>query len=258
MTLTGDTEVRFSELEQPELIEYRPINRFAFAAFVIGWFSSLSLLHPVFCILPLSGIVISLLALWQFRSAEIKQSGRILAVFGLALSLLFGSWTIARETSREFRIYEQARLFAENWLSLMREGKLYELHQLTLPEESRAAGGVVLSDHYAVHDHSKGAQEDRSSEMMEMMSHPHSAFDSFFAQSTPQRLRDLGTKAQYQYREAVQFMNTGPTRCEVQLIFNVKIESNDGQNSFPIRVTLVRNYKPGIAADWHVARITEN
>lgn len=263
MTLTGDTGVRFSELEQPELIEYRPLNRFAFSAFVVGWLSSLALLHPVFGVLPLTGLILSLVALRQFRSTEIKQSGRTLAVFGLGLSLLFGSWAVARESSRELHLYGQARQFAENWLALMREGKLYELHQLTVPEENRAAAGIVLAEHYAVVDrsqkeHSEGSPGDMSSGMMEMMNHPHFEFDSFFTQPVIQRLRDSGNKAQYEYREAVQLLNTGPTTSQMELLFDVRVESVAGQESFPIRITLARDYKPGLAAVWHVVRVTGN
>lgn len=265
MTLTGDTGVRFSELEQPELAEYRPVNRFAFFAFIVGWLSALALAHLVFCVLPLTGVVVSLMALRQLNNSELKQSGRQLAILGLGLSLLFGSWAISRESSRELRMYEQSQRFAEEWFELLRNGKLQEAHQLTLPEETRAAAGVALADHYAQHSHDKDSAATSSSKgssdpanMMEMMSHPHFEFDSFFAQPLVKKLRDLGSTAHYKFRERVQFVDTAAATSEMELLFDVTDEREGSKQTFPIRIALARTYRPGVAADWRVVRVVDH
>ena len=254
MTLAGDSLVRFSESEQQELEDYRPLSRVALVSFLVGWTSALALAHLVFCIFPVAGVVLALMAMWQLRSPENKQSGRMLAVFGLGLSLLFASWAIAREASRDLHLYGQARVFAANWFELLRQGKVQEAHQLVMSEQGRAAQGVPLGEHYAVSVEPKNKKAASDMQQMEqMMIKPHAEFAAFYSQPVPQRLRELGKKARYEFLENVQIQDTGPETVEVELAFMVT-----GDNAeFPVYITLVRNNIPGVAADWRVRQVVD-
>jgi hypothetical protein len=261
MTIAGDTRVQFSELEQPELAEYSPLNRCALISFVLGWLSGLALLHPILGIVPLVGTILAIVALQQLRSTDTKQSGRTLAVIGLGLAVLFGTWAIARQSSRDLRLFSQARLCAEEWLELLRQGKLEDAHQLTLPEESRAPAGLALKAHYAADDHDHKAHEKAGTpamhEMMEMMMHPHVELDGFFSEAVAKRLREMGPRARYEFLGNVQVMSAGVNDIELELLFQVNDASASDSDPFPIKVTLVRSRKPGDTADWRVTKVSD-
>ncbi len=269
MTLAGDTRVRFSELDQQELVEYRPLNRPAVVACILGWLASAALIHPILCLLPLLGIMTALIALRQLSSAENKQSGRRLALIGLCLSVLFGSWTVAREASRELRLYGHARQFAEDWFARIRDGQFYEAHQLTLMEGERAAPGVSLKDHYAPRDRpdpekmrgagESGTHAEPAAAMLEMMAPPpHDTFEMYFGTSIGKRLRDMGSKAQYEFQENRQILVSGVNSLRVELVFVASEESDGRLKSFPIKITLERDSYSGLNANWRVVEVTDS
>src|SRR5688500_8081138 len=112
MILADDPSTRFSDLEPEELSDYRPLNRYAIVALILGLASGLALTHPALLMIPALGAIISLLALRQFKVSETKQSGRSIAIIGLAASVMFASWSVARESSRQRYLFEHARQFA--------------------------------------------------------------------------------------------------------------------------------------------------
>lgn len=70
--------------------EYVAINPTSVAAAVLGFSGILAILTNVLLILPIAGVICSIIAFVQIRRSNGTQSGRILAALGLGFSLLVG------------------------------------------------------------------------------------------------------------------------------------------------------------------------
>lgn len=77
--------------------DYVAINGAAVAAAILGAASSLSFVANVFLVVPIVGIVFAIVALRQIAHSNGTQGGRLLAVGGLVLSLLFAGIVIGGE-----------------------------------------------------------------------------------------------------------------------------------------------------------------
>jgi hypothetical protein len=158
-------------------------------------------------------------------------------------------------------MYGQARQFAESWLELIRVGRLYEAHQLTLKEAMRASAGVSLdevyrkkNDHEHDHAHAGHSHSKNDSEMMEnlMEQKPPEMFETFFHEPVMQRMRDLGRDAHYRFRGNLQVIPSGPISELVEMVFDVTEPGSS--KSFPILISLERQFDIGVA-DWNVVRV---
>ena len=77
---------------------------------------------------------------WALRVIGAPQSdliGRKAAIFGLALAMLFGGWAPARRFTQRRLLYRQATVFVEQWLQVVRDGRLQEAYQMHVPYSVR-------------------------------------------------------------------------------------------------------------------------
>jgi len=73
--------------------DYAAVNTAAVAAVVIGLLSALSLATPIFLVLPVVGLVVSIIAIKQITSSHGTQTGIVLAVLGLLACVGFAGFT---------------------------------------------------------------------------------------------------------------------------------------------------------------------
>ncbi len=77
--------------------EYVEVNPTAIAALALGLISAVVLFNqPLLLLIPAAGIVTAIFAFWQIGKSNGTQTGRLLAVAAIGLSLLFGGITGAR------------------------------------------------------------------------------------------------------------------------------------------------------------------
>ena len=76
--------------------EYVAINITSVVALLLGLASVLAALAPVLLIVPVAGVVVSLVALSQIRASNGTQTGRGFAWLGVVLSLAIGGFVLAR------------------------------------------------------------------------------------------------------------------------------------------------------------------
>jgi hypothetical protein len=76
--------------------EYVAINIPSILALLLGVASVLAVLSPVFLLLPVAGVVVSLVALSQIRASNGTQTGRAFALTGIVLSLAIGGFVLVR------------------------------------------------------------------------------------------------------------------------------------------------------------------
>jgi len=73
--------------------DYAAVNTAAVAAIVLGLLSALSLATPIFLVLPVAGLVVSIIAIKQITSSHGTQTGMVLAILGLAACVGFAGFT---------------------------------------------------------------------------------------------------------------------------------------------------------------------
>jgi hypothetical protein len=127
---------------------YSAVSRPAILALFLGLASALALVSPILVIVPLAAAATAVVALRQISSSGAQYSGRWSATVGLCLAMLFAGWGLSREWTRQARLQEQARQFAEEWLQLVRDGKLQRAHQYMNPPGARLSSDAAIAEFY--------------------------------------------------------------------------------------------------------------
>ncbi len=127
---------------------YQRLSRFAIWSIPLGLLSALALVSPLLWFVPVLAIVFALVGLRVIAGSQ-ETTGRTLALLGLGLAVLFGTWGVSWTTARRARLNRQAREYATEWLSLMQQEQYMEAHQLSLDFYSRLPQGSSLAAHYA-------------------------------------------------------------------------------------------------------------
>jgi hypothetical protein len=281
---------RFTDTESEELTAYRPINRWAVVAAVLGVLSTASLLHPAFLVIPVIGAATSLIAALQLTRAASNQTGRQAMAWGLILSLLFGSCSAASAIYRQNRIRAEARQYAQSWLELFRAGRVREAHQLSLSDDGRIPPGVSLDEHYAARDSDSksrlpglrephgqggdgpGGHGDKGHEGHDHEGHDHSEenidYDDPVAMATASphvqlkvfqkkpivaRMLQLGNQVSYHYLGTTFEGQDGLTGIVIQQQFAARTGE---KQEFIVRVTMLRRLLNRVAT-WSVSSVDE-
>src|SRR5438874_8696362 len=77
--------------------QYVAINTAAVLAASLGVASALSIFTSLLLIIPVAGLIVSIVAWRQIANSNGTETGKPLALVGLALSLLFGGGVLARD-----------------------------------------------------------------------------------------------------------------------------------------------------------------
>jgi len=83
--------------------EYVAVNGAAVFAVLLGLASALTLLDEVLLVVPLTAIIVGIVAWRQINHSNGTQTGKGLVALSLALSLGFGGFVVAKETTRGIR-----------------------------------------------------------------------------------------------------------------------------------------------------------
>ncbi|MEO6437481.1 MAG: hypothetical protein ABIP55_17185 [Tepidisphaeraceae bacterium] len=83
--------------------DYVAVNAAAVAALLLGLASALVLLEEFLLVLPLAGIVVSILAWRQISNSSGTQTGKALIAVGLLCAVGFGGFVITREATEGMR-----------------------------------------------------------------------------------------------------------------------------------------------------------
>jgi hypothetical protein len=139
-----------SEYRKNEEINYRPVSVLAFLALIVSLISALTVANVILAFLPITAILIAVFALLRIRAsdrnyigANVARAAMFIACFFLAMSVVYNGW-------QSYHRWSTARAYAEDWLAMMQQGELEEVHQLTLELENRQIPGADLKDYYAV------------------------------------------------------------------------------------------------------------
>ncbi len=118
--------------EADELGKYTSLSSLAVCALLLGLASIVALLAPLLVIVPIAGIIVSLLALARINGSAGALSGKKLAYCALALCVVCGIASPLRIKVRDALYQSQADRSARAWLELAAKNQTPEaLNQLS-------------------------------------------------------------------------------------------------------------------------------
>src|SRR5262249_47402862 len=118
---------------EPEVIQYGRVSPWAILALIAGVLSGAAVISPLLWLIPMAGIVFSLIALRNIKTSDGNLWGRNAAVLGLMLSLFFGAAGPAHTLSRRHWLETRAQEFAQGYLDLLVQNEPLRAHQFMRP-----------------------------------------------------------------------------------------------------------------------------
>jgi len=134
--------------EQP-LAQYRSIAPVALVAAGLGVASALILTTPLLALVPVAGIVTSIVALRTIAHSDGQLAGRAPAIVGLSLATFFLGFGLSRHLARQSALEQQARRMADLWLDLLQDGKVQQAHQFRESPATRLSAPQAIAERYA-------------------------------------------------------------------------------------------------------------
>lgn len=239
---TAISPTRFTDSELFDEDIERPFRPSSLLALVLGLLSVGVLATIYLIVVPIVAIAVAIFALRPSRVAHVRPAGRSLAIAGLVLALLFGSWGVTYSQMRQSHLVHGAEVFAQEWLDLLGRGKREIAYELTLPQLQRQLKNMSLERYYAVSNKEKNQQ-----------------FGSFITMETPQAIYDAKGKPIWQATGALAIY-----RQHDSDYVDLRMVDTTGTIKRPLVLTLVRS--PWIDSEgnadwskprqWHVRQVS--
>jgi hypothetical protein len=121
-----------------ETTEYRSLSVTALVALLFGLASPLCFGHILLFLIPLVGIVLSLLALRQIAASDGALAGRGAALAGLVLCIGFGVAPFTRALVLRTTRTSQAEAFGRRWMESLAAGETEHAFRLTVDSTRRS------------------------------------------------------------------------------------------------------------------------
>ena len=132
-----------------ELAEYRSLTPAAIVGLILGLFAPVAFLSPLLVLVPVVGIVFSLIALRKIATSDGSVVGRPAAMAGLILSTICAAAFLSQAIGMKWLANRQAIPVAQEWFQLLAEGNPQAAIELTADPAGRKAVGPELVDYYA-------------------------------------------------------------------------------------------------------------
>jgi hypothetical protein len=136
-TSTRNSAPAFHADDPVEITEYRTLSVTALIALLVGLASPLGFGHILLMLIPLIGIVFSILALRQIADSDGALAGRWAAVAGLLLCVAFGVAPFARALVLRTTRTSQAETFGRRWIETVAAGNTEHAFRLTADSTRR-------------------------------------------------------------------------------------------------------------------------
>ncbi len=117
--------------------DYKPLNPWAIAALVTGFFSVLTFAHYVFWVIPGIGLLCAVIAMRQINRDPTYWAGQWLAKLGVSLSIGIGIAGLTATVMGWLLLQRDARATAEVFVGLLRAGEVERAFWLTVPPQWR-------------------------------------------------------------------------------------------------------------------------
>jgi positive regulator of sigma E activity len=214
--------------------EYRSLSVGAVVVLVLALFSFVALISPLLWFFPVVAIVVGAAVLGSLARHP-EKSGRGTVVFAMTLAIFFGSWAPARHFSRQWHLYGEARVMADEWLDLICKKRLRAAHQLHLRPVRRLEAGQSIDDYYESNTMAQNGMR---------MLYENQPLSVIIAQEEDPT---------FEFVAPITHRHDGREDSMI-LRYIVHYEADDQPVDLPIDVVVVCQTQPSGRHDWHIAK----
>src|SRR6516164_2133754 len=125
------------DLADEETASYRGLSSLAVVSLVAGLLSPLAMFYAVPIVFPVVAVIAATIALRQIAVQAPNLTGRIPALAGLFLGLVVLVAAPADSWVYRYYLRREARQIAASWIEDVREGKVYQAHDLMIDPKKR-------------------------------------------------------------------------------------------------------------------------
>ncbi len=243
------------ELDFPDVVDLRRMSRSAWLSIPLTALAFLSLLSPPFWFLPWVSAVVAARGVWLARRGPDRWKGGTVSLAMLSVSLFLLAFAPSRYIFWQQLLVTTARQHAEAWLDLIRQGKLYEAHQLSLEQHERVPPLADLERHYRPRYPDEGQ---RMREMMDIVD-PHQMFTKFYSEPPLLQMRQSGRRAEYTFRGAAILPRPeNRPAVIVELHFDAVLPTDTHTYRLPLNIQMERTMHWSTGENhWHVRFVSE-
>jgi hypothetical protein len=244
----------FAEEADDTLVEYRPVNAVAVAAFIVSLGSFLAVTDKFFLFIPIVAVILALVGFAVFAGSSRSLIGRRLCAVALCIGLFHATWIVGYEGLRRWFITSHAQPVVEEWIEYLRRGELYQAHQLTQEYFKRELAGVDLHAHYNNLEFEPGMTENEKQLFKD--SSPGARFKEFTTQEPLKTIILEAPQAEFEFvrTEAYRRRKSDDIVADV---FRMNYQREGQPLSLEFRVILIRqDLGEYFQAHWYVGRVT--
>ncbi|GIW91218.1 MAG: hypothetical protein KatS3mg109_1650 [Pirellulaceae bacterium] len=243
------------EVDYPDVVDLRATSRSAWFSVPLTALAFTSLLAPPLWFAPWVSAVVAARGVWLAHRGPDRWKGGRLSLVMLLVSLFLMAFAPSRYVYSQRLLISTARRHAEAWLELIRQGKLYEAHQLSLEQHERVPPLADLERHYRQRFPDEG---ERMREMMDIVD-PHRMFTKFYGEPPLLQMRQAGQQAQYAYRGA-KILPRPENRPAVivELHYDAVLPTGSVTYRLPLSIQMERTSHLATGENhWHVRFVSE-
>ena len=207
-----------------KVAEYGEVSRLAVIAAVCSVASLGTVFWTPFLLLSMVGFVLAVVALLVIRVSSLRLVGGGLATGALALTSFSSTYGIARNVAYDQLLYSEARVQAEKWMNLVRDGHVDEAFQVRIPKMARRRKGQTWEEYYASN---QTARE---------------GLDEFYRRSPFKELREHGHRGQLRFVGNVSLKKFGADEQLVVQKFEFTYQEQGQTRSLAMQIALKRRY----------------
>jgi hypothetical protein len=152
MTIAADGS-RFTTTDEALVPDPPRLHRGSIFSLILAALSAFSLITLPWLVAALSAVVLAVASLWTIHRSQGRLYGRGYASVALCLSLFLISLGVSHRVYHERLMLRRSEQIAQQWIDLLRAGKVEIVHQLTLLKPYRVSDSGPLEDYYAHPDH---------------------------------------------------------------------------------------------------------
>lgn len=250
--------------ENDQVEGYRRLSRLAVWSIPLGLLSSLSLVSPLLWFLPVVAVAFALGGLWQIARSN-DMTGRRLALTGMGLAILFGTWGMTWTISRQMVINRQSREHASEWLALMQQGEYMKAHQLGRNFFERLPSGSSLEEHYAEREPERSDADESSQASLPRPpagmspgseTPPSEQLKDFKNNGIPKILVAANGKFDFEFVKNETHQRDGQFAIRVEQVFRVMFSEDHQPRAMDVKIEMKRTVDAR-KAHWQVGPLTE-
>jgi len=146
MPPNDSTKPAFSDHGDPASSDARKRRMGPVVALLLGLASAAALVSPALWFLPGLGILVSILVLMQQLQNPDMRTGRVMAVAGLILAVLFATWAPTQHYARRWYVQQQSEAVGQQWFGFIFRQQTAKAYGVTRPPKDRGNLDAAYSE----------------------------------------------------------------------------------------------------------------